>query len=107
MNIEFNKEILKINPAATISLFKINLRNEGAYYFHAGENGYNEPLIFKGREYTPIPIEMSGFEYAGDGRLPRPRMMLSNAGGVISSKLPYFDDFLNFKVSRTKTFLNI
>ena len=104
MNSEFNREILKINPAATISLFKINLRNEGAYYFHAGENGYKEPLVFKGREYTAIPIEMSGFEYAGDGRLPRPRMILSNAGGVISSKLPYFDDFLNFKVSRTKTF---
>ena len=104
MNIEFNKEILKISPAATISLFKINLRNEGSYYFHAGENGYNKPLIFKGREYTPIPIEMSGFEYAGDGKLPRPRMMLSNAGGVISSKLSYFEDFLNFKVCRTKTF---
>ena len=41
----------------------------------------------------------------GDGRLPRPKLTLSNHQGVISLRLHVINDFINYKVTRIKTFV--
>ena len=105
MSVDFNKEILAMEPSDSIVLFEVDLQGKGAYLFHAGENGYRRKIIFNNREYDYIPIDVQGFELSGDGRLPRPRMVISNEGGLISSKLPFFEDFLGYKVTRIKTFI--
>ena len=105
MSIDFNKEILEMDPSAAIALFEVDLEGKGAYLFHAGENGYRRKIIFAGKEYNFIPIDVQGFELSGDGRLPRPKLAISNEGGIISSKLPFFEDFIGHKVTRIKTFI--
>ena len=99
------KEIFQIEPSTIVSLYKINLRDRGQYLFHAGENGYKKRIIFNGENYDFMPIKAEGFEMHGDGRLPRPKMTFSNHQGNVSLRLGIFKDFINYKVSRIKTFV--
>ena len=81
-----------INPSAIIELFTLQLSTalHGAntvYRFHAGSNlNANGKIVWDGNEYLRFPIEASGFAFQ-KGQLPRPRIMISNATGLISSIL--------------------
>lgn len=97
--------IFSSDPSAVVCFYNINLKEKGEYLFHAGENGYKKPIIFGGKTYDFFPIEISGFDIQGDGRLPRPRMVFGNPQGVVSLRLNYFDDFINYRITRIKTFV--
>jgi len=85
-------EVQKINPSAIIELFVLQLDNalHGAttiYRFHAGSNlNANGEIIFAGNTYLRFPIEATGFAYQR-GQLPRPKLRVSNATGLVSSIL--------------------
>ena len=69
------------------------------YYFHAGRNRKTtEPTSttilsclfqFTGTATTtlPLPIEAEGFEYKGDGGLPRPTIRIANLNSNITQLL--------------------
>ena len=101
----YNREILEIEPSTVVCLYNINLRDKGRYLFHAGENGYHKEIVFNGEKYDYFPIKVEGFEMHGDGKLPRPKMTFSNHQGNISLRLGVFKDFINYKVTRIKTFV--
>ena len=85
-------EVQKINPSAIIELFVLQLDTalHGAntiYRFHAGSNlNANGEIVFAGNSYLRFPIEATGFAYQR-GQLPRPKVSISNATGLISSIL--------------------
>ena len=85
-------DLQAINPSAIIELFTLQLSTalHGAntiYRFHAGSNlNANGKIVWDGNEYLRFPIEASGFAFQ-KGQLPRPRIMISNATGLISSIL--------------------
>ena len=85
-------EVQKINPSAIIELFALQLDNalHGAttiYRFHAGSNlNANGEIVFAGNTYLRFPIEATGFAYQR-GQLPRPKLRVSNATGLVSSIL--------------------
>ena len=85
-------EVQKINPSAIIELFVLQLDTalHGAntiYRFHAGSNlNANGQIVFAGNSYLRFPIEATGFAYQR-GQLPRPKVTISNATGLISSIL--------------------
>ena len=99
------KTLFDLDPSSIISLYRINLKEKGEYLFHAGENGYMQSLVFNGLQYDFFPIKAEGFDIPGDGKLPRPKLTFSNHQGVISLRLNYFKDFINYKVTRIKTFV--
>ena len=81
-----------INPSAIIELFTLQLSTalHGAntiYRFHAGSNlNANGKIVWAGNEYLRFPIQASGFAFQ-KGQLPRPKIAISNATGLISSIL--------------------
>jgi len=85
-------EVQKINPSAIIELFVLQLDTalHGAntiYRFHSGSNlDANGEIIFASNSYLRFPIEATGFAYQR-GQLPRPKVTISNATGLISSIL--------------------
>jgi lambda family phage minor tail protein L len=105
MKEKYLKNLLSADPTTPIVLFQIEMYNQGKYFFHAGENGYRNALVFGGAPYDHYPIIGEGFDVQGDGRLPRPKMILSNHQGNVSLRLKYFDDFTSAKVTRIKTML--
>jgi lambda family phage minor tail protein L len=81
----------EIAPGALIELFQLelNVAQHGVaetYYFHDGTNtnGYGE-VVWDGQAYMALPIEVEGFEYSGQGTLPRPKMRISNLMGTITA----------------------
>ena len=81
-----------INPSAIIELFTLQLSTalHGAntiYRFHAGSNlNANGKIVWAGNDYLRFPIQASGFAFQ-KGQLPRPKISISNATGLISSIL--------------------
>jgi lambda family phage minor tail protein L len=88
---EVSSALQEIAPGALIELFQLelNVAQHGVaetYYFHPGTNAnsYGE-LVWNGQAYMALPIEVEGFEYSGQGTLPRPKMRISNLMGTITS----------------------
>ena len=85
-------DLQSINPSAIIELFTLQLSTalHGAntiYRFHAGSNlNANGEIVWAGNSYLRFPIQASGFAFQ-KGQLPRPKITISNATGLISSIL--------------------
>ena len=81
-----------INPSAIIELFTLQLSTalHGAntiYRFHAGSNlNANGKIVWAGNEYLRFPVQASGFAFQ-KGQLPRPKITISNATGLVSAIL--------------------
>ena len=73
--------------------------------FFAGTNGPDNPIIFGGVAYAPIPCEIDPIEVNSFGRLSRPQIRISNENNQISDLLRRKNDFKNAKFVRIKTFL--
>ena len=107
-------DLQSINPSAIIELFQLKLDSalHGAstiYYFHAGSNlNANNKIKWKGVEYLRFPIQASGFAFQ-KGQLPRPKLIVSNATGLISSilldvnKVTAGNDLTGATVTRIRT----
>ena len=100
-----------IAPGAIIELFQLELNaaqhgvNE-TYYFHAGVNatGNNGDIIWAGNQYMRFPLEAEGFEYSGQGQLPRPKLRISNIFGNITALILTLPSGLEgAKVTRIRT----
>jgi len=100
----------EIAPSAVIELFELQLDNDlhgssTLYRFHAGANmNANGQLVWNGNSYQRYPVEMEGFEYNGNGQLPRPKIRISNALSLITALLTTLSDGLEgAKVTRIRT----
>ena len=92
VNSSIFNDLQKINPSAIIELFTLQLSSSlhGAttiYRFHAGSNlNANGRIVWNSNDYLRFPIEVTGFAFQ-KGQLPRPKMRISNATGLISAIL--------------------
>jgi lambda family phage minor tail protein L len=100
----------EIAPGAIIELFQLELNTaqhgtNDIYRFHAGTSLNNTGTVFwDGDEYIPFPIEAEGFEYSGNGQLPRPRIRVSNILSTITAILLTLPDGLEgAKITRIRT----
>jgi len=81
-----------ISPSAIIELFTLRLTAKvhgltTTYRFHGGTNlDANGEIEWAGQPYTRIPIIAEGFAYQR-GQIPRPKLIVSNALGSISTIL--------------------
>ena len=102
--------VQQIAPSALIELFQLelNVAQHGVaetYYFHAGTNlSNNGDMIWAGQSYMALPIEVEGFEYSGQGTLPRPKMRISNILGTITTLILTLPEGLEgAKLTRIRT----
>ena len=70
-----------------------------------GVNELGNNVVWAGNTYTRMPIEASGFDKAGDGTIPRPRLSVANIGGTVGALTRTYDDITAAKLTRTRTFL--
>jgi lambda family phage minor tail protein L len=109
-------ELQKVAPSAIIELFQLQLvsalhGSNDVYRFHAGVNAKNNGgnVVWAGQTYTAMPIECEGFEYSGNGQLPRPTLRVANVLGTITTVLLAVNaitpgnDLIGAKVTRRRT----
>ena len=80
-------EIQQLSPSAVIELFVMDLTlfNEGVVRFHAGTNELRRQVVWQGNIYEPFPIQAEGFEFNGNGQVPRPKLKVANVTGSITA----------------------
>ncbi|HDC2525954.1 TPA: phage minor tail protein L, partial [Salmonella enterica] len=66
-------------------------------------NKLNEPVVWQGVTYEPWPVKASGFDKTGQGKLPRPKIQISNFEGAVSAEVQANDDLVGCKVTRRQT----
>lgn len=108
-------ELQKIAPSSVIELFELQLvaalhGSNTVYRFHAGSNmDANGELVWDANSYQRLPLEMDGFEYTGNGQLPRPKVKVSNVFGTMSTILATVNavtpnnDLAGAKLTRIRT----
>ena len=103
-------ELQSAAPSAIIELFQLELNtaqhgvNE-THYFHAGSNlNANGQIVWAGQSYLRFPVEATGFEYNGQGQLPRPTLRVANVMGQITALMLTLPNGLEgAKVTRLRT----
>lgn len=98
-------EIQKLEPSAIIELFEMDATDFGGdlLRFHAGTNGLSANVVWQGNTYTAYPIKATGFDFTGNGQLPRPKLTVSNVTGAITLLVLTYDDLLGAKITRKRT----
>ena len=109
-NLAITDAIQEVSPGALIELYQLQLNTpqhgvNTTYYFHDGKNQLNNgTIIWNGQAYQAIPIELEGFEYNGQGTLPRPKLRISNIFGTITTLILTLPEGLEgAKVTRIRT----
>lgn len=103
-------DLQAVAPGSVIELFELQLDatlhgTSALYRFHAGSNlNANGELVWNGNSYLRYPVEADGFEYTGNGQLPRPSIRISNALNLITALLLTVPDGIEgAKVTRIRT----
>lgn len=100
-------EIQSLSPSALITLFVIDMTNIAPgeiLYFHSGITQANQPIVWQGVTYYPLPIEAEGFELTSKGTLPRPKLRVANVDGMFSVEVRDKDDLVGCKLIRKRTY---
>lgn len=99
-----------LTPGSIIEMFQLQLNAaqhtvDETYYFHSGTNmNGNGELVWDGQNYLRFPVQADGFEYNGQGSLPRPKIRVSNITGAITTILLGLPNGLEgAKVTRVRT----
>lgn len=100
----FNEEIQKPETDETIELFQLDLTALGDQVYYFVNSIGEEPIKWRGQEYTAVDFEADGFELNGRGESPSPKVTFSVTNQMISGLINDFNDLIGAKVTRTKTF---
>lgn len=105
MSSAIHAEIQKLAPSAVIELFVLDLSlfGQGMVYFHAGTNAVQQRLIWQGKAYDAFPIQVEGFEFNGNGQIPRPKLKVANVTGAITAMVLIYQDLVGAKITRKRT----
>lgn len=103
------QDVSQLTPQALIEMYifdptVIGQPSTAILRWHPGTQGDRDPIVWQGVTYQPFPIEATGFEATGAGKLPRPSMRAANIGGSIGAYLRAMDDGLGAKITRKRTF---
>jgi len=91
---------------ALIELFELDMAAQGGEVirWHNGSNEFGGDILWRGITYTRIPIEATGFDLTGTGKLPRPTLRLANVSQLVGNLARQNGDLLGCKVTRRRTF---
>lgn len=98
-------DLLKLAPGALIEMFELDASaiGDALYRFFNGRNELAQPLVWQGNTYTSFPVEGTGFEITGQGKIPRPKLRLSNVDQQVGALVRSVDDLVGAKVTRRRT----
>lgn len=106
INTTIKQNIQKLQPGALITLFDLDTRPIGGsdvYYFTKATED-NAVITFNGVVYAPIPLEVDGFEWKGEGTLPMPTISVSNVLLTFLGDIIQLNDLVGAKLTRRRTF---
>jgi lambda family phage minor tail protein L len=109
-----NKELFKLTPSTIIELFELDTTgidgnrlpaSQQVIKFHNCVSEGYYPIYFGSVKYMPIPVTFKNNETKGDGTaLPRPRLNIGNADGMVSYYMSQADGLVGARLLRKRTY---
>ena len=95
----------RLEQDAIVTMFELDARNYGdgilRFAPYPVDGG---PVRFNGYEYQPVPIKAEGFEWNGQGTLPRPTLTVTAMELAFLSLVISADDLVGAPVKRLRTY---
>jgi lambda family phage minor tail protein L len=102
-------DVQRLEPGAVIELYELDTTVIGGAdvlrFTPHGPNELGNDIVWAGNTYVRYPIEASGFERSGQGRLPRPTIRAANVSGVLGAMALSLAGLVGAKLTRTRTFV--
>jgi lambda family phage minor tail protein L len=88
-----------------VILFELDVTDLGGPIFRFTSTAReSSAIVFDGETYVPINVEATGFETSSSDALPTPVLRISNVEFTVQSLIYGFNDLLNAKLIRIRTF---
>lgn len=98
------QDIQRPDVGDLVELFELDATVLGSQVFRFCSTARGgSPVAWRGDTYTPVPIEADGFERNARGTLPRPKIRVFDATGLLSAAIINFGDLLGAKLTRYRT----
>lgn len=98
------KLLTKFEQGAIIDLYEVDLsvlaKDSLIFRFHNGLNNLRQAIVWQGKTYEPYSIQVDGFQKNGQGVSNRPKMVVSDAFGLITGLTTTYEDLLGAVVTR-------
>lgn len=109
---KFQFELAKLEQNALLTLFEVDMRHlidksgdRGELFrFYAGNNEFQQPLVWQGHTYQPFGIKAEGFELSGQGPSNRPTLTVANLNGFVTGLANDFKQCLGAIVRRRQVY---
>lgn len=107
------QEAQKLAPDALVELYSLDTTMLTNIYGQPGQGDVlnfcsgtlnQAPVRFNGVSYQPMPIEGTGFEWNGQGKLPMPKLKIASLSGLAAGLTYQYSDLLGAQVTRLRTF---
>jgi lambda family phage minor tail protein L len=104
MTVEITQAVQSFSPGARVELYVVDLTNLGGGITRWANAAFAANAItFDGEIFTPMQMEVEGFEWNGKGAIPTPSIkIMPNAG--IKSAMQTYGDLIGGKITRIVTF---
>jgi len=104
--IKVGTSLIELEQSAILEMYELYFDiYQEPFRFHSGTNNLSKDIVWNNQTYYASAIEVEGFESNMLGRLPRPKVTVSNADFIISNILRDYSDFRDGKFVRVKLFL--
>lgn len=99
------QDIRSLAPGQVIELYELDATALGGAVTRITSNAspLAGPVVWQGNTYNPFPVDAEGFDYSGQGSLPRPKMKVANVTGAMSVLAAAYGDLLGAKLTRRRT----
>ena len=107
INEAFETHIQRSSLGAKIHLFEIDCTAIGGTIYRItpmSSEGAAGVVTWNAQDYSPFPVEASGFEWSSSGTLPQPTMRIANVLQTFAGDVISLSDFVGAKVTRRVTF---
>lgn len=97
--------VQRLEQDAIVTVFELDARQFGDGILRFCNEAVDGGLVrFNGYEYQPVPIQAEGFEWNGQGTLPRPTLTVTAMELAFLSLVISADDLVGAPVKRIRTY---
>lgn len=98
-------DMQRLEQDAIVQMFEMDVTKFGGEIMRFATAAVDgQPINFGGEQFLPFPIQAEGFEWNGQGTLPRPTLMMSAMDLAFLSLVMSADDLVGAPVRRLRTY---
>ncbi len=96
---------LQPHYGALVTLYVLDATAHGGDVFRFTTGSFGaDAVVFSGEPYSPVPCEVTGLSWNGDGAIPTPQFQVSNIAGQFVTAVLGTDSLLGARLTIIKTF---